>query len=223
MAFRGPEAADYKNVIALNQAWLSLLQRDSELRRGLAGLPDTLQSRLTNLSEQQIVRLAATPFLLFSFRESDDRYWTRILSVDSSRNLFAIGSSEEVDTLVSAGLGFVWQLAQRNPYTLRLICGATLYWSERIAERTFYSLLDAVRAAGDVPCIRLPRHREFWRKLLDSGVGHENLARHAAHISALQAILTRPSASRSENWPLAARSANIPHLRVAEANETTQD
>ncbi len=223
MAFDGPEAVDYENVVSLNHAWLTLLQRDTELTRGLNGLTDTLQQRLTNLTRQQIARLAATPFLLFSFRESDDRYWTRILAVNPGRDLFPVASGEDVDTLISAALGFVWQLAQRNPYSLRLICGATLYWTERIAEQTFFSLLDAVRSSGDVPVIRFAQQREFWHKLLDGGVSRESLARHAAQVSALQIMLTQPSGSRSQSWRLAARRSDVPQMQVAESIDSTQD
>jgi len=223
MAFDGPEAVDYENVVSLNHAWLTLLQRDTELTRGLSGLTETLQQRLTNLTRQQIARLAATPFLLFSFRESDDRYWTRVLAVTPGRDLFPVGGGEDVDTLISAGLGFVWQLAQRNPYALRLICGATLYWTERIAEQTFFSLLDAVRVSGDVPAIRFAQKHEFWRKLLDGGVSRVSLARHAAQVSALQMMLTQPSASRSHSWPLAARRADVPQMQVAESIDPTRD
>jgi len=223
MAFNSPEEADYDNVASLNHTWLSLLQRDTDLGRGLAGLPEILRRRITNLSEQQVTRLASTPFLLFSFRESDDRHWTRVLSDQPDRDLFASCESDDADTLVSAALGFVWQLAQRNPYALRLICGATLHWSERIAEMTFIGLLDAVRAAGVIPIIRFVHQHQFWRKLLDSGVSRGGLARQAAQMSALQAVLTDSAGGRQETWPIAARIANAPCLQVAEPNETTRE
>lgn len=222
MAFRSPELSDYENVVSLNKAWLGLLQGDTRLNDGLAGLPDTLHRRITNLTRQQIARLAATPFLLFSFREGDDGYWTRVLEGSPERDLFTVTDTDQVNTLISAGLGFIWQLARRNPYALRLICGATLYWTERIAEQTFFGLLDAVRAAGDTPGVRLVEQRELWRKLLDGGVSRAEIIRHAAQISALQAILTDPPDSRAESWPLAARAARSPQFRVAEENDPTQ-
>lgn len=222
MAFGGPELSDYDNVVSLNKAWLRLLQRDTRLSQGLAELPDRLVHRITNLSNQQIVRLAATPFLLFSFREGDERCWTRVLAQSPERDLFDVNETDEADTLISASLGFIWQLARRNPYALRLISGATLYWSERIAEQTFYGLLDAVRATGHTPGVRFVKQRELWNKLLDSGVSREGLTRHAAQMSALQAILTGPPDCRVETWPRAARTARIPQLRVAEENEPTR-
>lgn len=223
MAFSGPEMSDYDNVVSLNMAWLNLLQRESRLRGGLVGLPESLRGRITNLSRQQIDRLAATPWLLFSFREGDDRYWTRVLAGSPERDLFAAGSADDVDILISAGLGFIWQLARRNPYALRLICGASVYWTERIAEQTFYGLLEAVRASGDTPSARKGSQRDLWRKLLSSGVSREGVSRHAAQVSALQAILTDPPENRVENWPLAARSASAPQLSVAEKNEPSDN
>jgi hypothetical protein len=222
MAFSGPELSDYENVVSLNKAWLGLLQHDTRLRGGLVGLPDSLHGRITNLSKSQIARLAATPFLLFSFREEDDRYWTRVLEGNPERDLFEATGTDETDTLVSASLGFIWQLARRNPYTLRLICGATIYWAERIAEQTFFGLLEAVRTAGDTPAIRFVQQRELWRKLLDSGVCREEITRHAAQMSALQAILTDPRGGRTERWPLAARATKVPRMCVAEEKDPTE-
>jgi hypothetical protein len=215
MAFSGPELSDYDNVVSLNSAWLGLLQQETRLASGLIGLPDGLCRRITNLSQQQITRLAATRFLLFSFRERDDRYWTRVLAGSPDRDLFRATNTDEVDTLVSASLGFIWQLARRNPYALRLICGASVYWTERIAEQTFFELLDAVHATGDTPCIRFVQQHEMWRKLLDSGVSRQRMKRHAAQVSALQALLTDPPDSVVE-WPRAARGTDTPQLCVAE-------
>lgn len=219
VAFSGPEMSDYDNVVSLNAAWLELLQRENRLRSGLTGMPDTLQLRISNLSRQQIDRLAATPLLLFSFREGDERYWTQVLNGNPERDLFATPASDEVDTLVSASLGFIWQLARRNPYALRLICGASVYWTERIAEQTFFGLLDAVRCSGDTPCARFVSQRDLWRKLLSGGVSRESMTRHAAQVTALQAVLTDPPDNRAESWPIAARVANTPRFSVAEEKE----
>jgi hypothetical protein len=222
MAFSSPELSDYENVVALNEAWLGLLQTDTRLSERLLELPERLRQRITSLSEQEVARLAATPILLFSFRESDDRYWTRVLAGNPERDMFRVSDADEVDTLISASLGFIWQLARRNPYALRLICGATLYWTERIAELTFYRLLSAVRSTGDTPCVRLAGHGGLWNKLLDSGVSREALSRHAAQTSALQIALTDPTDGRAETWSLAARSSRVPKMCIAEENEPTQ-
>ncbi len=221
MGFEGPDVGDYENVVVLNQAWLALLQSDSSVVRGLGKLPEDLRQRMTNLSERQIARLAKTPFLLFSFRENEDAHWTRAL--DADRDLFAVNLSVEADTLMSAGLGFTWQLARKNPYALRLVCGATLSWSERIAELTFLELLHAARSMGDLPVIRYGQQRDLWRKLLDGGVSGQELCCHATQLTALQSVLTQSSSDNQQTWPLAARSVRAPGRQVAEANETTQE
>jgi hypothetical protein len=153
---------------------------------------------------------------LFSFREGDERYWTHVLDRTPERGLFTGNDSDEVDTLISASLGFIWQLAQRNPYTLRLICGATLYWTERIAEQTFFGLLDAVRKTGDTPDIRLVRRSQIWNKLLDGGVSRERVTRRAAQMSALQVVLTAAPDTPAERWSRAARNTRTPLLHVAD-------
>ncbi|MGI9203862.1 MAG: hypothetical protein ACR2Q3_07615 [Woeseiaceae bacterium] len=222
MGFNGPDATDYENVLALNHAWLELAQRDAGLQRGLDGMAVELRKRMTSLSSSQTARLAKTPFLLFSFREADEAYWTRTLAERPGAGLFDIRSTDDTETLISAALGFIWQLARRNPYALRVICGATLYWSERIAELTFFELLDAVRATGDPPVARFGEHRDLWRKLLGSGVSRQLLSCHAAQMTALQSILTHATEARQDKLTLAARSMAVPEQRIAKSNETTQ-
>lgn len=223
MGFRGPEEADFENVAALNRAWLTLLQRKTELHRGLEKFPAELTARITNLTPAEIKRLAQTPFLLFSFREDEEAYWSRMLTDERERDLFSVQQSADVETLISAGLGFAWQLAQRNPYALRLTFGATIYWSECIAEQTVIELLEGFRATGDPPVIRLSHRPDLWRKLLGSGLSRQALACFAAQITALQSFLTEASSEGPNSWALAARRTATPQYQVAEANETTQN
>ena len=216
MTFNGPQPADYDNVASLNRAYLSVLGRDSRSHSGLAHLSTDLYGRLTELTESQIERLSAAPFLLLSFREQDDRYWNKVLDDSGGRDLFAVSACEELDTVVSAGLGFVWQLARQNPYTLRLFCGASLYWCERIAEQTFFRLLASVASQGSVPELRNAHDQKLWTKLLDHGVSRCTPIRHAAHLSAMQTVLTRPENPRQPKWARAARSSGYSGLRVAD-------
>ena len=220
MGFRGPEEANFENVAALNRSWLTLLQRQTELRRGLEALPAELIERITNLTATEIKRLAKTPFLLFSFREDEDAYWTRMLAYERARDLFGVQQSADVETLVSAGLSFAWQLAQRNPYALRLTFGATVYWSERIAEQTVIELLEGFRATGDSPVIRLSHRPDLWRKLLGSGLSRQALASFTAQITALQTFLTDASAERPNTWSVATRKTATPQYRVAQAKKS---
>lgn len=216
MAFDGPAPTDYRNVISLNRAYLSLLQRDLRARYGLRRLQTPLSDKITSLNKRQIERLAATPFLLLSYREGDDHYWGKVLGGSSGGDLFASSGSDDLDTLVSAGLGFIWQLARQNPYALRLFCGASLHWCEQIAEQTLYRLLVSVAAHGDILQLRAAHDHELWRKLLADGTNKETLVRRAAHISALQAVLTKPQHKKRQTWSLAAKSMSAPGLRVAD-------
>ncbi len=216
MAFDGPQAADYENVASLNRAYLSVLRRDARSHLGLAHLSTELFGRLTELTERQIEYLSAAPFLLLSFREQDDRYWNKVLGDATDRDLFSVSACDDLDTVVSAGLGFVWQLARQNPYALRLFCGASLYWCERIAEQTFFHLLASVASQGSVPELRNAHDQGLWRKLLDHGVSRRVAIRKAAHLSALQTVLTRPGNPRQPNWARAARASGGPGLSVAD-------
>lgn len=216
MAFNRPRKRDFENVAALNAAYLAMLRHDPALSRGIRGCPAPLLDRLRALTPQQAQRLAATPFLLFSFRERDERYWSRLLD-DRSRGLFRSSGSVEADTLTAAALAFIWQLARQNPYSLRLICGASLYWCERLGELTSYRLLDAFVGAGEVPVLRLAEHDTFWRHLLDQGASRRNEVRRAVQLAALQRILTdAPDSRGGQSWPVAARKIQAPGLRVAE-------
>lgn len=220
MAFEGPDTRDYENVVSLNRAYLLLLKQDDDLRRGLGASVEPVRQRVVELTEHQVDRLSATPFLLFSFHEQDDRYWNRVLQGTETGDLFTTSAADDVDILVSAALGFVWQLARRNPYVLRLFCGATLYWCERIADLTFFRLLDAVRNAGDIPTLRMAENEAMWQKLLYQGVHRNHSLRNAAQLAALQEMLTSPPKYRGQpTWSVAARKIDAPGLEVADRND----
>lgn len=216
MAFDGPAPVDYLNVSALNRAYLTLLQANRRARRSLQQLATPLQRRVSSLTRHQIDRLAATPFLLLSLRERDDILWSQILSDEGGQDLFTCPVADDLDRLQSAGLGFVWQLARQNPYTLRLICGASLHWCEQIAERTLFGLLAAVAPYPELLELRRASDDELWRKLLDAGVSRETEVRTAAHVSSLQTVLTRPASSVPRNWAVAACKTKNTGLRVAD-------
>ena len=215
MLFEGPELRDYDNVVSLNAAYLSAIRKGCNA--GLECAAEPLVARLAGLDERQASRLAETPFLLFSFRECDDGYWDHLLGDAVPGDLFQRMPPPDLAMLTSAALGFIWQLANRNPYALRLFCGATLYWCERIGELTFYRLLNAVRCVGDVPVLRLAGNQGLWRKLLDEGTSRDTRLRQAAQFAALQTVLTDPS-DNGQVIPLrlAARRSKPPGLSVAD-------
>ena len=216
MDFQGPTLADYENVRSLNLAFLKRLQIGDECGRYLEGLPQELGRRLRRLSHREIGQLAETPFLLFSFRERDDGFWQKILTDDRTGDLFALPliATDDVSRLLSAGLGFVWQLAHRNPFAARLLCGASTHWCEQITERTIFHILAVAGHRSDLLVLRAQHDTEIWRKLLDNGLSNETETRHAAHISALQSVLTRQPATAA--WSAAACASRNPALKVAD-------
>lgn len=167
---------DLANVRALNATWLELAP------------PVGLQAeRIT----RQSARLAATPFLLFSLRESDDQFWVRLL--DERRQPDLLDAPREAGgrrrALQATSLAFLWELSRRNPYVARLVSFAPLAWCELIASVTLVQLLDA--AAGEM--IIAPRFAEGspqYRRLLQRGGSALREARRAAQIAAMQTLLT---------------------------------
>jgi hypothetical protein len=217
MEFEGPSAVDYDNVHSLNRAFLALLKRDPVCRRCLKGLPSRQAARLRALTDHQAARLARTPFLLFSLRVRVDRFWEPVFADPGNRDLFGAppSTSDELGRLVAAGLGFVWQLAKHNPYAARLICGATLHWCEQLTERTFLHVLARAGMQPDILTVRAAADAELWDKLLCGGVSRENAVRRAAHISALQCVLTS-AVQPASRWAAAACATRPPALRVAD-------
>ena len=216
MAFNGPASADYRNVTTLNHAYLKLLQSNSDARRSLEALAAPLRRRIASLTSTQVERLASTPLLLFSLRERDDGLWDQILGPVAERGLRFEPLADDLDRLRSAALGFVWQLARLNPYTLRLTCGASLHWCERIAERTLFDFLAAVAPYPELLVLRRNDDHDLWRKLLIDGVSRDAGVRGAAQVSALQTMLTRPAANVSMRWAVAACRTSTPGLQVAD-------
>lgn len=218
MEFEGPSAVDYENVHSLNRGFLALLKRDPACRRCLTALPSRQAGRLLELTDHQAARLARTPFLLFSLRERDDRFWDPVFADPGNRDLFAVppSTSDELARLIAAGLGFVWQLAKHNPYAARLICGATLHWCEQLTERTFLHVLALAGMQQDILTVRAAADAELWDKLLCSGVSREGDVRRAAHISALQCVLTSAAQPAAGRWAAAACATRPPALRIAD-------
>ena len=127
MDFSGPEPADFANVAALNRAFLIRL-RSPSLGQGLRGhIPEPLHGAVEGLTDRQVERLAAAPFLLMSLHETDERFWHDAALEDPVADLFDTGGDPHHELSVAA-MSFVWQLAQRNPYAARLVCGAAPAW-----------------------------------------------------------------------------------------------
>lgn len=219
MDYRGPQAADFDNVRALNLAFLKLLAERRRAARLLARLPTTLTERCAALTPLQRERLAGVPFLLFSCREGDADYWDALFANGGARTLFdgEAPFDAAVAGVVSAALGFIWQLARQNPYAARVVCGASLHWCEQLAERPLLDVV-TVAASGNVLTLRAPDDTALWTKLLHPATSGERAIREAAQISALQRLLTRGSATPA-GVALAARTMARPTLQVADEIE----
>lgn len=186
MEYEGLSQDDLDNVRALNRAWLEL-DGSGELRR----------------SAGRMERLAAAPFLLFSFCEHDDARWSRLLDKQQQDLLGQeLAASGRWRQLQAAGLGFLWELARRNAYVARIISGAPLEWCDRIAASTLVRVLDCARFKLIQP--RFPEETELCRRLLIKGGAADAEARAFAQITALQSMLTSSQSARQGRLPAAA-------------------
>lgn len=217
MQYPGPQLVDFDDVNALNRAFLTLLRRDSNAQQHLRGLRGDLAKHLLCLTPGQTERLATVPFLLFSLRERDRRFWDEVHAGEPRRDLFSDKSMTiQTSRLVAAGLGFIWQLARKNPYALRLICGASVHWCERLADQPLVRVLERATARDDVLTLRSAVDVNVWHKLLNGGVSRQERLRVAAQLSALHMMLTRPYKESATGWASAACRKRVPALSVAD-------
>lgn len=212
MDYSGPEAADYAEVAELNQAFLFYLRAPAGavLR---ARLPEQLRPAIAALRDVQVERLARTPFLLPTLRERDAGYWRRLAAGKPESDLFAADRSGGDDIAVAA-LSFLWHLARRNPYALRLVAGAGNDWCSMLTDSTLFALQRRVAAKADILLPREAGNGEFWCKLLGPGLSSDPTIRAAAHTACLQTILTDLSGS-VPNLRAAARRSQAPRYRAA--------
>jgi hypothetical protein len=214
MQYHGPDQADLANVFVLNSAFIAWqrTRRPEESRdRGLA--PE-IRARLGALNCEQRERLARTPFLLMSLAEDDDARWQSIFAERLTRDLLqCLQVRDEVAArIAAAALGFLWQLAQRNPYAARLVSGASLNWCEQLSASTLMELY--ARALED-PWLLAPRmadKADLWNRLLTAGVSNRRNVRLAARAAALQTMLTQ-NPTRPYR-PLAAAACKMPPVRT---------
>ena len=217
MDFSGPKPSDFHNVRSLNYEFLACLRSSptgTDLRQQMA---TELPAIISSLTDLHVERLSTTPFLLFSLREHDPDYWS-FLSADAPQNdlLAPAKPPDELGRLAAACIGFLWQLAQRNPYAVRLVSGATLSWCEQLADRTLFRVMQRMAGQPDLLCPRRAADAGFWLKLLGPGLSSDEDVRIAAQLSALQSILTEDSAARYRALPAAACSSMAPTLLVAD-------
>ena len=214
MDYQGPEPADLENVRALNTAFLEWLAGDDRNR----ALPAQSPALFASLEQRKLARLAQVPFMLFSLREYDEDYWRTLFS--ARRNMGLLSAMQKPDDtgsrLTNAALGFLWQLASRNPYAARLVSGASLAWCEQLAACTLMDLIDRVAEEPTLLEPRMGDDSELWTKLLTSGVSRKRDVRMAARVSALQSVLTGAAHSTYRQFATAARQLPAARMRVAD-------
>ena len=183
--FQGPTSSDYANVEALNSAFI---QATSDMKPPQRG------------------RLAAAPFLLFSLRERDLDWWDAALALSPQADLMA--SAELIDQSLAAiqvaALSFLWHLASRNPYAVRIVTGASLSWCDKITEQPLVALLDRVGTRSDLIRSRLDDER--CGKLLGNASSSKRRVRRSLQLVVLQSMLTQAGFDHRPELPAAACS-----------------
>lgn len=223
MDFPGPEPADIAHVTALNHEFIHFaVSADGSRLRGM--LPDPLAARLCRLEAPARERIARTPFLLGSIDEAGADRWDRLLDVPGPSDLVdrLDGPPPGEQRLVGAMLGFLGDLARRNPYAARVVSGAPLAWCESVALLSPIERVDIAAAGTGLLAFRYARNSRFWQRLLSAGASDEEAVRRAARIWALQAVLTRGERVTAACLPAAACAMVPPARRVADRAGVSQ-
>lgn len=183
--YPGPNPDDYANVLALNTAFIKAAFEMKGPQRG---------------------RLAAAPFLLFSFRERDMDWWDEALVENLQEDLMAAPELDnpQLQRIQIAALSFLWHLARRNPYATRIITGANVSWCEKITDLPLVTLLDRIGARGDVMQSRLDNSNRFGGRLLGDGTSSRRTVRRSSQLVALQSLLTQATFDNYTRLPAAA-------------------
>ena len=204
MQYLGLSTDDLDNIRALNGCFLKTVPN-----AGYAGSGGLSQKRL---SESQQARLGCAPFLLFSFRENEPDYWQQVLS--GGPQLQLLPSERPLDArtrdLQVSGLSFLWQLAGRNPYAVRIVSGAPPSWCEQVTALPVVTFLRRTRLRADMLVPRFCDQEAVWERLLKSGISPDAKLRAMSHQSALQAMLAGADPINQGQLQVAAASSPRP-------------
>jgi hypothetical protein len=222
MHYHGPDRADLANVFMLNRAFIAWQRTRPPENAPEWGLPAAIGARFAALSWEQQERLARMPFLLMSLAEDNETRWQSLFAEQQTRDLLQCVQlrDEAASRLIAAGLGFLWQLSQRNPYAVRLVSGARLTWCEQLAACTLMDLLSRTLEERALLAPRMADRPDFWHKLLTAGVSNRRHLRHAARLAALQTVLTRSSARTDRR--LAAAACKMPAPRTRKSGKRAE-
>lgn len=222
MHYCGPDRADLANVFVLNAAFIAWQRTRPHGSTCDSGRSPEICERLAALNLEQRERLARTPFLLMSLAEDDEVRWQSFFTEQQTRDLLRCVQirDEAGSRLTAAGLGFLWQLAQRNPYAARLVSGASLAWCEQLAMCTLMDLFTRTLEDQTLLVPRMAGKAGLWDKLLTAGVSSRRHLRHAARVGALQTVLT--NAPVRPHQALAAAAAKMPPARICRSGKRGQ-
>ena len=211
MHFSTLERSDLDDVQAINQAFLTYLG-GADGKQLCAALPPELQAAVHALGQRQLQRLAAVPFLLLSFNEADEGYWQQPSRSGPTGDLFTPThkAADPLCRIATAATSFLWQLARRNPYAARIVSGATPGWCEQLAGQTLMTMLERAVEDHHQLLLRCADDKIFWHRLLGAGVSSEADIRRAAHMNALQMILTPVAAVPARRFKTAACHSSVP-------------
>ena len=215
MDFRGPASADYANVRSLNRSFLGILRASGAGAAQRGVLPSIIEPQIAGLTDLQIERLSGCPFLLPSFREGDADFWERLLNDEPTGDLWTVPPGNGLERILIAGLAFLWQLARRNPYAVRLVTGASVGWCEQLAAANLVDLLQTAATRSDLLSPRFAGQAEPWSRLLGPGIASTSTVRSAAHLSVLQSMLTTANPREQRRLRAAACRSPVPALGIA--------
>ena len=170
MQYEGPTTADIANTQALNRAYVA--------------------GAIRGVGAGAALRLVKLPFLMFSMREHDRRYWDALLIDDGQSDLLAVAARPERQQLQSAALAFLWQLSRQNSYAARLVSGAPPGWCERLAETTLVELLQRAAVRDDLIVPRFPVDSRLMQRLLRCDSDNAQQVQRMSQKLALQTLLT---------------------------------
>lgn len=190
--YRAPDANDYKNVLALNVAFLEATSTLKGPQRG---------------------RLAMAPFLLFSLRENELNWWERALADQVQEDFLSPTpnptprQNHDLRQIQNSAVSFLSGVARRRPYVARIVSGATMAWCEKVRDVPLLTLLDRVATRDDLLVSRIDPSTASGSRLLTNGTSSNRELRRYSHLCVLQSLLT--SSHSFERLPLAAAARDL--------------
>lgn len=213
MDYPAPDPADLSEVHALNRAFLDYATAGAAPL--MTELPPTARERLAACDPRGRERVSRCPFLLFSISEDDEQLWERCFAGERQHDLLASPArpGEAEVQVACAALGLVWQLARRDPYAARVLCGASLEWCERIADAALMDLVRFAATRRELLHFRQAGDAAFWSQLAKAASDVRQVRR-TARIACLQRLLTGIDVRRFERLRTAACAMPTPGARV---------